>query len=709
MPLTTPLALRALLFVPAVVAMYLLKLRREETIVPSTLLWQRLVADLEANAPWQRLRRSLLLLLQLLLVVILVLLAARPFVERPAGLARDIVLVIDTSASMAATDVSPNRQVAARDAALEALRDLPAGGKVSVIEAGRTARIVASATADLGRVRQAIDGIQPTTESGDLADALELASQLAAQAGDGEVLVVTDAALASIPTTAVDARLRVIRVGEERGRKNQAIVALAVRTASSSLARSVFISVANLDTEPAQRRIELWGDGNLLEARDVAIDAQQRADVIIDNVGDAGHPVGVVEVRLVAREAPADPATHPDQLAVDDRAWAIVPPDRRRAVLLVGAGDPYLETAVSYLPNSDLWGVTPDRYPQDAQRTDGTDWDLIIFEGTLPVTLPNVPVLAIAPPTSGPLGTVGGKLTNPGIGTLSPDEPILRYVDLSTTHIAEAVKLDLPAWARTVIPGPKGAPLLYTGVRAGLPSAVLAFEPRRSDLPLQVAFPILIANLAGELMGGSAAPVEAVKPGDPVSLPLPAGATGLRVERPDGSIVELAPGTSGGAAVTFTQTELLGVYSATAIRPAGSGSSPSAPASPATTPSPRASATPRLSASPGAIAAPVDPNAPIQFAVDLFDIGESAIAPKAETAAALEKLGRASPTPGASGVVAGGTAEARPAARDELWIPIVLLVLIGLCVEWALFHRDVISRGRRAIAARLRPAGRRPA
>ena len=53
--------------------------------MPSTLLWQKLVADVEANAPWQKLRRSLLLLLQLLLVLILAFLVARPFVERPAG------------------------------------------------------------------------------------------------------------------------------------------------------------------------------------------------------------------------------------------------------------------------------------------------------------------------------------------------------------------------------------------------------------------------------------------------------------------------------------------------------------------------------------------------------------------------------------------------------------------------------------------------
>lgn len=694
MPLTTPLALLGLLFVPAVVAMYLLKLRREQTIVPSTLLWQRLVADVEANAPWQRLRRSLLFLLQLLLVLVLVLLAARPFVERPAGLARDIVLVVDTSASMGATDLAPNRLAAAKQAALDALRDLPAGGKVSVIEAGRTARIVAAGSSDLGRIRLAIDSIRATTGPGDLSDALELASELASQSGDAEVLIATDAALASVPSTSVDARVRVLRVGNERGSRNQAIVALAVRTAPSAVTRSVFVSMANLDVEPAARRLELWGDGLLLEARDVRIGALQRADVIIDDV-DLG--VGVVEVRLVGADGSADPANPPDQLAADDRAWAIVPPDRKREILLVGEGDPYLETALSYLPNSSLFGVKPGRYPTDAQRRDGTDWDLIIFEGFVPPTLPKTPTLVIAPPRTSAIGDVSGKLTNPGIGTLSPDEPILRYVDLTTIHIAEASRLELPGWARSVIPGPKGAPLLYAGVRDGVPSAVLAFEPRRSDLPLQVAFPILIANLTGELMGGSAAPADAVKPGDPVSLPVPADATGLRIERPDGSAVELAPGTAGGAAVTFTQTDLLGIYVATAIRP------PADPSADPASPSATASATPRPSGSPGSAAAPVDPNAPIRFAVDLFDVGESTITPG--SAATLEKLGKAAPAPGASAAPDPAIAD-RPPARDELWFPIVLIVLIGLCVEWGLYHRDVVTRGWRGLTSRIRRPAR---
>ena len=687
MPFATPLALLGLLFVPLVVAMYLLKLRRDERVVPSTLLWSRLVADVEANAPWQRLRRSLLLLLQLLLVLALAVLAARPFLERPAGLARDLVLVVDASASMGATDVGPNRLEAAKVAALDALRDLPAGGKVSVIAAGRTARVVANGTSDLGRVRQAVESIEVTASTGDLGDALRLASALAARSGDAEVLVATDAALAAQPTAQVGAAVRVIQVG--RDRKNQAIAALAVRTSPSAVTRSVFVSVANLDLEPATRRLELFGDGLRLEARDIFLDPQARSDVVID---DVPPEISVIEVRLVAAEGEA---AAPDYLAIDDQAWAVVPPDRLRRILLVSEGDPYLETALSFLPNTELYGIEPDDY---GAETGPELFDLIIFESFVPTSLPPVPVLAIAPPRTSPLGEVDGKLTNPGIGALNPDEPVLRYVDLSTTHIAEAQRLVLPDWARTVIPGPGGAPLLYVGERAGQRAAVLAFEPRRSDLPLQVAFPILLANLAGELLGGSAGPADAVTPGSPVSLPIPSGATALLVTRPDGSTVELAPGISGAASVTFSQTDLVGVYSVVAVRPSAE-PSPSASGSASAPPS----ATPSPSGSGGApTAPPVDPDAPLLFAVDLFDVDESTIAPG--SAAAIEGLGRqagpgASPGTGAGG---GAASDDRPAARDEIWGPILLVALVLLCVEWAVYQRDALIRGWRLVTARLR-------
>jgi Ca-activated chloride channel homolog len=731
MPFLAPLALLGLLFVPAVIAMYLLKLRRDEQVVPSTLLWHRLVADVEANAPWQRLRRSLLLLLQLLLVLLLAALAARPFLERPAGLARDLVVVIDTSASMAATDVTPSRLEAAKAQAIDALHDLPADGQVSIIAAGRTARVVVNGTNDLGRVRAAITGIQVSPASGNLGDALNLANALAARSGDAEILVATDAALAVKPAAHLDHPVKVLQVGRERG--NQAIVALAVRPAPSGVTRSVFVSVANLDIEKASRRIELWGDGVLLEARDIFLEPQARTEVIVD---DVPRDVGVVEVRLTSNAgatstdaAPA--AATSDALALDDRAWAIVPPDRLRRILLVSDGDPYLETALTYLPNTELYGVTPAKFGAD---THPELFDLIIFEGTLPATLPRSAILAIAPTATSDLGEVTGSATDPGIGTPPADEPILRYVDLTTVHIGKTQKLTVPPWARVVLSGTAGSgataesiPLLYVGERAGQRLGVLAFEPRQSDLPLQVAFPILMANLTGELLGGSSAPTTAVVPGDPVSLPLPAGATGLTVTRPDGTSIDVPAATVDAATVSFSQTDELGVYTATPIGLSASPGPSSSRASAGPSASPAASATPgastAASASPAATSPPANPNEPIRFAVDLFDPAESDIAPGSPSSIiALGTQPAESGAPGSSASpapsgppataqpgVATITSEPRQPARDELWIPIVLIALVVLTVEWLVYHRDAVIglwRSLRRRDATGQPTGR---
>ena len=718
MSFLSPLALFGLLFVPVVLAMYLLKLRRDERIVPSTLLWQKLLTDVEANAPWQKLRRSLLLLLQLLLVALLAILAARPFLERPAGLAGDVVIVIDTSASMSATDVPPTRLDEAKRKVLDALRELPANGMVSVIAAGGTARVVINGTTDLGRVRAAIEGITVSSAKGDLGDALILADALAARSGDADIVVATDAALAIKPEAKVDHEIKVIQVGRER--QNQAIVAMAVRPGSSGVTKSVFVSIANLDIEAAtDRRLELYADDILIEAKELpSLEPQARSEIIVD---DIPRDANVIEVRLTTRDG-----SQGDIMAVDDRAWAVVPPDRLRRVLLVGDGDPYLETALSYLPNTELYGVTPAKYGPD---THAELFDLIIFEGFLPATLPSAAILAIAPPSSSDLGDVVGTLTDPGIGTLSPDEPILKFVDLSSVHIGKASKLVTPDWARTVIPGPQGSPLLYVGENEGQRAAVLAFLPRNSDLPLQVAFPILMANLAGELLGGSAAPTEALAPGDPVTIPLPAGATSMIVTRPDGSTVDLAPAIPGAASVAFSQTDLLGVYSAVAVFPAptaGPSSSPTASPGPTGTPGPTPTLAPGATPTPVPTAPPIDPNAPVRFAVDLFEPAESNVAPG--SAATLVALGRdpnASATPGASGsgspeptsqpgasgepgasaIPGGGTATERPVARDELWTLVVLVVVGFLIAEWLVYHRDAVTRLWRGFRRSPAPAG----
>src|SRR4030065_493984 len=112
-----PAAFGLALLLPIIVAMYLLKLRRTEQVVPSVYLWRRMVRDVEANAPWQRLRRNLLLLLQLLFLIALIFALARPATPSTSPGGSATILILATSASMAATDIAPTRLEAAKDQA----------------------------------------------------------------------------------------------------------------------------------------------------------------------------------------------------------------------------------------------------------------------------------------------------------------------------------------------------------------------------------------------------------------------------------------------------------------------------------------------------------------------------------------------------------------------------------------------------------------
>src|SRR5437763_16845512 len=94
----------AAVVVPLLLLLYLLKLRRREMPVSSTLLWRKAIQDLQVNAPFQRLRRNLLLLLQLILLALLCLALSRPVANYTPGAAKLSVILIDRSGSMSAEE-----------------------------------------------------------------------------------------------------------------------------------------------------------------------------------------------------------------------------------------------------------------------------------------------------------------------------------------------------------------------------------------------------------------------------------------------------------------------------------------------------------------------------------------------------------------------------------------------------------------------------
>jgi Ca-activated chloride channel family protein len=632
-----PLALLGLVSLPIIVAFYMLRLRRRDVPVGSTFLWQQLVRDVEANAPWQRLRFSWLLLVQLLIAGLLVFAASRPFLNVQSELAANVVLIVDTSASMGAVDPASERISAAREAARKVIGQLPVGGRVTVVAADESAHVLVSETDDRAAALTAIDGITATQLPGDLTDAFALASALAARDADSSVVVVTDATADRLPSLGIGAPIRVERVGSGDG--NQAIAALSVMRRAGGAQLDLFVAVSNASSEDASRRLEIYADGALVDARDMSVPARERSEALVSTVPAAAQ---VIEARLAGA----------DQLAVDDHAFALVPQTGAVRALLVSEGNSYLESALALLPRLELYAVAPAGLTDTLAAADaaGKPYGLLIFDRYVPAKPPRIPSLYVAPGKDGPFGTVGKAIEGPLIGRTDPDEPLLRFIDLTALHIGRARTVALSEPMRSVVASTAGTPLLAAGRVDGQPVALLTFALGESDLPLQVAFPLLVSNLTDFLLPA----VDGVLPpsmplGVPIDLALdPSLASATLVDNGVQTTIALAGGHG-----TLPGADRVGIRE---LRdPAG--------------------------VTLGRVAA------------NLFDPAESNIAPGDPRR--LVEMGRVGPT----------DAVAQQPSRAEWWWPLALAGLALLGVEWLLFHRP--TRGRLNRMLRRGPAGAR--
>jgi Ca-activated chloride channel homolog len=649
-----PLALIGLIALPIIVAFYMLRLRRRDVPVGSTFLWQQLIRDVEANAPWQRLRFSWLLLIQLLIAAIVVLAAARPFSAVESDLAANVVLIVDTSASMATRTDDEDRMSLARERARQVIGRLPAGGRVTVVAAADTADVLVSETDDVDAAIEAIDGIEATQLPGDLTDAFALSSALARRDTDSTVVVVTDAAGDELPDVGVGAPVRVERIGETDA--NQAIAALSALRRAGGAQLDLFVAVSNPSTVEATRRLEVYADGALIDARELTIPAGQRSEALISTV-----PAGarLVEARLAGSDA----------LITDDRAFAMVPADETTRALLVGGGNAYLENALALLPRLELYAIDEAGYADavaDAEEA-GTPYGLVVFDGVVPDEPPPVPALFIDPDTDGPFGTVGGRVENPVIDRTNPDEPVLRFVDLSTVHIGRAREVDAADGMRAVVETTGGSPLVAVGEVAGRRIGLIGFDLGESDLPLQVAFPLLMSNLTEVLLPA----VEGILPssmrlGESISVPLDP-----RIERvlvtntgtpdlPGAANVGVEVSAVGGR-VTIPGADLVGVREVRAM-----------------------SEIPELEG--------VELG---QTAINLFSADESDVAPGDPQR--IIEMGR----------VTTADAPASQPTRAEWWWPLALAALALLAVEWLLFHRPTRRSLARTFRRRPQPLGGR--
>ncbi len=170
MSFATPLALAALLVVPLLLAGYLWQLRRRRK---RAVRYSNVALIRQAVPRRSRWRRHVPVGLFLAAIAALAFATARPQISEDVPLSRtSIILTLDVSGSMCATDVAPNRLSAAQQAAKDFVQNQVAGTRIGIVAFANFAQLLVPPTTDKKALTSAIDTL--TTARGTVIGAATL-------------------------------------------------------------------------------------------------------------------------------------------------------------------------------------------------------------------------------------------------------------------------------------------------------------------------------------------------------------------------------------------------------------------------------------------------------------------------------------------------------------------------------------------------------
>jgi len=527
--------------IPVVIVFYLLKRKRVVKLVSSTLLWQKFLAETQASAPFQKLRKNWLLILQIILLTLAVLALSRPYFSTKAKPAQRRVVILDASASMQATDETPSRFEKARAEALKWVDSLKDTDEMVIVLAGPTTEVKQSATSEKAALRRALQSCTCSDGPTRLVPALRMAESLVRDLDPKtgpEIHLFSDGAVPELNEFENKALPLVYhRVGKSAN--NLGITALDVRAnPEDARQRAIYASVANFSPESQQTDLELLLDDRLLETRLLTIPAGETSPQVFRANQSRD---GVIAVRLTSH----------DELAVDNQASVVSLLPKPVKVLLVSKGNRLLEKALRAVANVEL-----------ANATDLTDpatvFDFVVLDDVVPTVWPKGNVLAIHVVNTNWLDGVRHEEA-PVIVDWRSAHPLLRYAGFDNVQVVQSLTARTPTWAVSLVETPQ-APIILAGELGRQRIVWIGFDILESNWPLRVSFPIFIANAVDWLNPASVKGGQlSVKAGDPFRLPLSEPAAGAQVTLPDGTAKALKLDPSANEFV-FGETYKSGVY-----------------------------------------------------------------------------------------------------------------------------------------------------
>jgi von Willebrand factor type A domain/Aerotolerance regulator N-terminal len=505
------------------VLFYILKLRRRPVAVPFSRIWERILRDKEATTWWSRLKRLLSLLLQLALLLLLILALGDPRIAGSLLKGRNMVVLVDASASMKATDVQPRRIDVAKEEVKKLVRGLGGSDRMLIAQMDAALTPLSTMTGESADLQLAADQIRATDTRADFKRGLRFALDSLRGLSKPEIVVVSDGALGDpkeiargLDLEGVD--LRYVPVGKSG--KNVAITEFSVRRYPLDKSRyEVMLEVTNTNDEPADVELTLIGDGQVVDVTRLSLQPNERLPRFYKDLAGASRTLEA-SIKLANGQ--------PDELPADDHAYALMPERRRSRVLVVTPGNTYLEAALLLDEYLDVTTVPPAKYPPSGS------FDVTIFDGVAPPLAQNTgSSLYLNPPEEGAPIKLGKVISDFGFDVWDKKHPILRWMSMGDIQVAAGHAFK-PEKEDRVVGASALGPILVTGRRAGRKFVALGFDPRNSDFVLRVAWPLFLLNTINDFVEEDTSYVSSYLTGEVWRIPAPSGAEVATLKSPDG-------------------------------------------------------------------------------------------------------------------------------------------------------------------------------
>jgi len=528
--------------IPLILFLHSLKPKGVKIGTTALFIWERVLKErpLATRLGWL-LRKNLLLILQLIAAAILIAALADPSLLYFGARSGDTVVVLDLSASMKAKGKAGARIDAARKEFISLVDALPAGRKMILIGAGPQARLIVPLTSDKVRLRRAGRELAATDAPGRVKEAILLAHAFLKRGSSDRVVVIGDGAFSGAQEfMRPAAHLHFIKV--EGGADNVAIVAFEVRRHPDRPASvEVMVHVKNFTSKGVRVPLTLTL-GEKQVAREVVEIAADGRKVLI-------YPFeGILTGALVAR------LEIDDDFTTDNQAYLAVNDAPALRLLYVGPGNPFLGRLLRFFPNVEL--TTAPRWEEGGSQPQES-YDAVIFDRVpVPALVRGNYILIATVAPNLPL-KLQGALRNPTITAPVTKHPLTEGLTLGDLHVQEALRLATTG-AGTVLLRSADHPLLFAWENAPLRALVIGFDLMASDLPLRVAFPVLLHNTFEWFQPQRLEfPAQSVPAGMPFPLRLPAHDSDLEITTPAGKKEILKTGAN---PLVFAETSEAGFY-----------------------------------------------------------------------------------------------------------------------------------------------------